>query len=584
MARLRLPRVSGLRLPKPPGLDLLRARLPAPLRRRLGIALRRGLTVGTITDRLAEVYGRRAAFVLPERSRLAGKKDLSFVDVHRAVGKLAGALRRAGVGAGDLVAVVPSNGCDFLLSFLAVVRAGGVAVPVNPILKPPEARTLVELSGARTVLCDARTLRSTIGARARLPSVTRWLSLGPARGATDVRASSRRVARIPPRVRVAPDTVVAVLYTSGTTGRPKGARLTDAGVLSMLSRAALHPTGLPGSVRLAVTALPVAHVMGLATSLGLLLAGIPNRMFPRFDARHVLDAIERERAELFVGVPAMYRAMLDAGAERRDLTSVKAWASAADVMPRDLARRFQSFGRLIGPVPALFVEAYGMVELAGAAVAKVIPPGPDLLPKRLAGMPLYPYRAKVVDGRGRELPRGRVGELAVKGPGVLEGYHGDPDATGRVLAGGWLRTGDLARIGPFGAIYLEGRKKEVVKVGGYSVFPVEVEEEIRRHPKVADAAVVGIPDRARGEVPAAAVAPRRGVRLTAAEMERWASTAIASYRRPRRWIVLAELPRGATRKADKRAIRAMLVGRAPAARRSSRPSAARPPRPRRETH
>lgn len=561
-----------LRLPKPPGLDLLRARLPAPLRHRLGIALRRGLTVGTLTERLAAAYGERVAFRLPERSRLAAKRQISFAETHRATGRLATAIRRAGVGVGETVALVPSNGSDFLLSFLAVVRAGGVAVPINPVLKPPEVRTLLSLSGARTVLCDARTLRATVGGRSRLPKVSRWLSLGPAPGATDVLAAARRVARIPPSIPVAPDTVVAVMYTSGTTGRPKGARLTNRGLLSLLSAAALHPTGLPGSVRLAATALPVAHIMGLATSLGLMLAGIPNLMFPHFDAVRMLDAIEAERAELFVGVPAMYRAMLDAGADRRNLTSVKAWASAADVMPRDLARRFQSFGRLVGPIPALFIEAYGMVELAGAAVAKVILPGPNLLPRRLAGMPVYPFRVKVVDERGRELPRGRVGELVVKGPGVLQGYQGDPAATGRALAGGWLRTGDLARIGPLGAIYLEGRKKEVIKVGGYSVFPVEVEEEIRRHPKVADAAVVGVPDATRGHVPAAAVAPLRGARLTQTEMSRWAKTAIAAYRRPRRWLVLEELPRGATRKADKKAIARMFAGRPT---RAARPGPAR---------
>jgi acyl-CoA synthetase (AMP-forming)/AMP-acid ligase II len=294
--------------------------------------------------------------------------------------------------------------------------------------------------------------------------------------------------------------------------------------------------------------------MGLASSLGLMLGGITNHMLPHFDAARVLDVIERERAELFVGVPAMYRALLEAGAETRDLTSVKAWASAADVMPRDLAKKFQSFGRLVGPVPAVFLEAYGMVELGGAAMARVIPPGPDVLGRRSAGMPVPPYRVKIVDEAGRSVRRGKVGELCVKGPGVLEGYHGDPEATARALQGGWLRTGDLARIGPLGTVILEGRKKDVIKVGGYSVFPIEVEEEIRRHPKVADAAVIGIDDPAKGQVPAAAVVPAKGKSLTEGELRSWARDAIASYRRPRKWLVLRELPRTATRKADKKAI------------------------------
>jgi len=293
--------------------------------------------------------------------------------------------------------------------------------------------------------------------------------------------------------------------------------------------------------------------MGLSTAVALMLGGITNRMLSHFDAAAVLDIIEGERAGMFIGVPAMYRALLDAGAEDRDLSSVKAWASAADVMPRDLAKRFQRMGRIAGPVPALFLEAYGMVEIAGAAMAKVLMPGVPL-PKNFAGMPVFPYRVKVIDAKGRELPRGSVGELCVRGPGVLEGYHRDQEATDKVLEGGWLRTGDLARIGPLGTVFFEGRKKEVIKVGGYSVYPVEVEEEIRKHPKVSDAAVLGIEDEKKGTVPAAAVVPKRGARLSVAELERWAKEEVASYRRPRRWLVLKEFPRGATRKVDKKAL------------------------------
>jgi acyl-CoA synthetase (AMP-forming)/AMP-acid ligase II len=211
-------------------------------------------------------------------------------------------------------------------------------------------------------------------------------------------------------------------------------------------------------------------------------------------------------------------------------------------------------GRVGGPVPALFLEAYGMVELAGAAMGKLIPPGPIDLPKNFAGIPIFPYRVKVVDADGNDLPRGRVGELCVKGPGVLEGYHGDPEATGKVLSGGWLRTGDLARIGPLGAVFFEGRQKDVIKVGGYSVFPPEVEEEIRRHPKVSDVAVLGVTDEAKGQVVGAAVVPKKAEKITSDEMDKWAKKSLASYRRPKRWMVVKSLPRGSTKKVDKRAL------------------------------
>ena len=530
----------------------LRRALPAFLPRRILLALRRDLTIGNLTERLAAVYGDRVAFRLEERSALAREREMTFNDVDQVVTRLATVLGKEGLPLGELVAVVPSNGIDFLLTFLAVVRAGGIAVPVNPILKREEVRTLIELSEATTLIGDPTTFRRTVGARSKLPEIERWLSLGRSEGAVDLAARAGKVRAPMPAVDQPADTVVAVMYTSGTTGRPKGARLTNSGLLAMLSPAALQPTGLPMTLRSAVTALPVAHIMGLSASIALMLGAISNRMLAHFDAGHVLDLIENEKVDAFVGVPAMYRAMLDAGAEDRDLTSVKVWASGADVMPRALAKRFQQMGRIGGPVPALFFEGYGMVELAGAAMAKVVPPGPLELPKNFAGMPIFPYRVKVVDKRGNDLPRGRTGELCVKGPGVLEGYHKDPGATGKVLKGGWLRTGDLARIGPLGTVFFEGRQKDVIKVGGYSVFPVEVEEEIRRHPKVSDAAVLAIPDPTKGNVVGAAVVPKKGKKISEGEMTKWAKEELAAYRRPKRWLVMKDFPRGSTRKVDKK--------------------------------
>lgn len=529
--------------------------------RRLLLALRRDLTVANLTERLGSVHKDRVAFQLEESSALVGKRTITFADVDRVVGRLATVLGKEGMPLGELAAIAPSNGVDFLLTLFAVIRAGGVAVPVNPILKSEEVRTLVGLADATTLIGDAKTYTKSIGARSKMPSVERWFALGKHKGAVDLRARLRAVRHPAPPMPEAGDTVVAVMYTSGTTGRPKGARLTNDGLLSMLSPAALQPTGLPLTVRTAVTALPIAHIMGLSSAVALMIAGITNRMFGHFDATKMLDVMESEQIEMFVGVPAMYRAMLDAGAEDRDITSVKVWASAADVMPRDLAKRFQKMGRLAGPVPALFLEAYGMVELAGAAMAKVMPPGPVQMPKRFAGMPMFPYRVKVVDKKGKELPRGRVGELAVRGPGVLEGYHRDQEATDEVLEGGWLRTGDLARIGPLGTVFFEGRQKDVIKVGGYSVFPVEIEEEIRRHPKVADAAVLAIADETKGSVVGAAVVPKRGAALKPADLERWAKKELAAYRRPKRWLVVKSFPRGSTRKVDKKKLAALFDGK-----------------------
>jgi len=535
-----------VKLPAP-----IRRALPAALPRRVLLALRRDLTIANLTERLGSVYGDKPAFKPEPKSTFSKKRELTFADVDRIVARMASVLVKEGLPLGELCAVVPSNGLDFLLTFLAVVRAGGVAVPVNPILKPEEVRTLIDLANATTLIADPKTFKSSIGARDRLPSIERWFSLGPHRGAVDLVRKARAIRKPYPAIDPPKDAVAAVMYTSGTTGKPKGARLTHEGLLAMLSPAALQPTGLPGTLRTALTALPIAHIMGLSAAIAGMLGGMENRMFGRFDAETVLDTIEREGIEMFVGVPAMYRAMLDAGAEDRDLTSVMVWASGADVMPRDISKRFQKMGRLAGPVPAIFFEGYGMVELAGAAMAKVIPPGPISLPKQFAGIPIFPYRVKVVDKNGNDLPRGRSGELCVKGPGVLESYHEDPEATGKVISGGWLRTGDMARIGPLGAVFFEGRQKDVIKVGGYSAFPPEIEEELRKHPKVADAAVVGVEDPTKGKVIAAAVIAKKGTKLNTVELDRWAKNELAAYRRPKRWLIVRSFPRGSTKKVDK---------------------------------
>lgn len=515
------------------------------------LLLRRDLTLANLTDRLARVYGDRVAFVMPSPSAVTGQDSTTFEGVARAVGRLSAAITRSGIEPGEHVAIIPSNGCDFLLSVLAVARAGAVAVPINPALKAPEVGALIELSGVRSVVLDKETAKL-------VPDVIeRRMALGKVRGAVDLVTEARRVEAIPDPAPRSGEQVAAVLYTSGTTGRPKGARLTGDGLIALAARAALNPGTILPRVSTALTALPQAHIMGLAVSLMFLHAGVEHAMYPRFDAPEILDAIERRRPDVFVGVPAMYRAMLDAGAEERDLTSVKVWSSAADAMPVDLARRFQSFGRLVGSVRALFVEAYGMVELSGAALLRIYPPGfPSLAPSAIA---IPPYSIRVVDSRGRAVRRGETGELCVKGPGVLEGYQGDPATTRAVIRDGWLRTGDLARLGLIGGVTLVGRKKDVVKVGGYSVFPVEVEEEIRRHPKVAEAAVVGLPDERLGSVTAAAVVPAPGRTLDAGELDSWAKDAIAAYRRPRKWLVVKSLPRGATRKVDKQAVSAMFA-------------------------
>jgi acyl-CoA synthetase (AMP-forming)/AMP-acid ligase II len=498
------------------------------LLRRLELFRDRDLTLATFAERLARVH--EAAPLVEEHGD--GGLRLTFEDAASIVARWAGALRGR-VAPGDRVVVALPNGYAVFLLSQAVTRAGGVAVPVNPLMRPTEIEHVVNDSAAALVVRDTAELE---GADPAEP------------------------------VPVDPDDVAALLYTSGTTGHPKGAELTHRALLGRATNAALYPSGLRRDE--VVSGMPVAHIAGFTLLLQAAAFGIPVYLLRKFRPDVALDAIERRRATIFVGVPAMYRMMDEAGAETRDLSSVRLWASGADVMPHALARRFQKLGatarvpvlgRAVGE--AAFVDGYGMVELGGGAAVKVLPPGLPLPLGGLVGLPLPGYRMRIVDDAGHDVPRGDVGELAVRGPGLMRGYHGHEDDTRRTLSGdGWLRTGDLARRGRLGLVEFAGRKKDVIKHGGYSVFAAEVESVLEEHPAVAECAVVGLPDARKGEIPAAAVRCRAGASVSEPDLLAWAAARLAEYKRPQRIVFVDALPRNATDKVRKADVVALLEG------------------------
>ncbi|HUQ39630.1 MAG TPA: AMP-binding protein [Acidimicrobiales bacterium] len=488
---------------------------------RVGLVLGRDLVLGTIMDRIAAVHGPR---------RMAQEEDgrvITYPDAADRVGRLADGIAGR-ISAGDRVVVAVPNGVDFLLVCLAAVRAGGVAVPVNSQMRDDEVDHVIADSGATLVV----------------------------RNPADVMGKVKA-----PPVPAKPGDVAAIFYTSGTTGAPKGARLTHRALLGQVAGGAAWPARLRRDE--AVIGLPIAHIMGFAVLLGLAVAGIPVYMLRKFHPVAALDAIESRRATIFVGVPAMFRMMLEAGAEGRDLRSVRLWGAGADAMPEDVARRFKAMGAsvtlpLVGVSlgQAAFAEGYGMVELGGGVAAKLSPPYLPIGMGESVGVALPPNRMKVVGDDGQQVRPGETGELLVKGPGVLEGYHGDAAATGRVLDDdGWLRTGDLARRGAFGLVLFAGRSKDVIKHGGYSVFAVEVERVLEEHPDVAEAAVLGLVDRDKGEVPVAVVRRRPGSDLQADDVLAWARQRLADYKCPRQVRVVDELARTGTDKVQKAELR-----------------------------
>jgi acyl-CoA synthetase (AMP-forming)/AMP-acid ligase II len=495
--------------------------------RRLAFAVKDDVTLGNLLERLAAANGDHR---LVEEAD--GGLQLTYAQAAKRVRRWAGGIA-ARTQPGDRVVVATANGYEMLLLSLAASRAGAIPVPVNPALTPGEVQHVIANSEAALVL----------------------------RAATEVDGAEPLATEHP----VDPKAVAALFYTSGTTGKPKGVELSHRALVGTMARAAALPPVLTGRFE-AVLALPTAHIMGFAALLGMACAGVPVYLLPRFNPVKVLDAIESRRAQVFVGVPQMFRMLLEAGAEERDLRCVRVWASGADAMPSDLAATFKKLGAsvtlpVLGSIgEALFVEGYGMVEIGGGAAAKISPPGLDLgLGSDSFGFPLPGYQFKVVDpDTGAQLPMGQSGELLLKGPGVTSGYWGDAGATAATVTDdGWLRTGDLARLGPFGTVLFEGRAKDVIKVGGYSVYALEVEKAIEEHPDVLEAVVVPVPDDRRGEIPGAAVRLRDGAVFDPDALAAFAQDRLAEYKVPRRWVRVDDLPRTGTDKIKRRELVAL---------------------------
>jgi len=492
-----------------------------PIRSKVRLVRSRDLVLGNLFERLAEIHGDQ-----PMVEEADGGLRLTFREAADRVAEWAGGIAER-TEPGDAVVIATANGYEQLLLVLAASRAGRLPAPVNSHMSPSEVDHVVSDCGA--------TLRIT---------------------------SADQVAGSPPMFSAVPaehTDVGALFYTSGTTGKPKGAELTHRGLIEGLAAAALFPSGLRRDEL--VMALPVAHIFGFMMVMGAACAGVPVYCLSKFNPVKVLDAIEQRGSTLFAGVPAMYRMLMDAGAEERNLSTIRVWISGADAMPVELANRFKDMGATVR-IPGLgargqatFAEGYGMVETAGGVAIRLSLP---MVPVHLGGsvgVPLPGYKFRVVDADGREVGRNQVGELLVSGPGILKGYHGAPEATaGALTEDGWLRTGDLARRGLLGTFTFEGRLKDVIKRGGYSVYAVEVEQALEEHPDVVEVAVVPLPDERDGEVPGAAVRLREGVALADLDLDVWAKEHLSSYKVPARFIEVEDFPRTGTDKVQRRAV------------------------------
>jgi long-chain acyl-CoA synthetase len=469
-----------------------------------------------------------------------GGKVITYAVLDDLTARASRLLRTRGVGEGDRVGVMFPNVPEFAISVYGALRAGAIAMPMNVMLKRREIAFQLRDSGARLLIAE-RGLAEEAEAGAR-EAGTECLLVGQEQFA-------RRLDTVLPddgmSLRGGTDTAV-ILYTSGTTGLPKGAELSHGNLASN----ATTFRGMLGlrSGDIVLGALPLFHSFGQTCGLHTaIVAGACLRLMPRFDARRALELIERERITVFEGVPTMYAALLNHPEHQEfGVSSLRLCVSGGAALPLGILRDFEAaFGCPI-------LEGYGLTEASPVVSFN----RPDRVRKPGSiGLPIDGVEMCLVDGQGREVSTGEVGEILVRGPNVMKGYWCQPEATAQTMApGGWLRTGDLATRDGEGYYFIVDRKKDVIIRGGYNVYPKEIEEVLYEHPAVRECAVVAVPHPQLGEEVGAAVVLKPGSAVTPGELRDFVRERVAAYKYPRLVWFAPGLPQGAQGKILKREI------------------------------
>jgi fatty-acyl-CoA synthase len=538
-------------------------------------------TAMTLSQGLQEV-----AQAHPSREALVcGPERLTYGELAARVGRLAGGLLRLGAQKGDRVAIVLWPGWEFVVLFFALARLGVVAVPLNPQLRRRQlARVLGDVQPVAVVAATGTGEGAeAIGAVAREAAPgCRLVALGgECQGALAFGELLAGPAVEEGSQPVGPDDLAAILYTSGTTGEPKGVMHSHRGLVApvvasvRLRRMWLHEPSPAQLARMAglvaryglrllqaagrpqtfLTAVGGHAIAGIEVMLQALLMGDRLILMPRFHPTETLRLIEKERVTILVAAPMALSVLVRMpGLDRYDLSSLLIAGTGSAPCPPDLARQVQE--RLHCAIHI----GYGMTEVGGGISATSVEDSPSRQAETV-GRPMDGMEVRVVDEERRPLPPGRVGELAVRGASRMLGYYGAPELTREVVdAEGWYYTGDLAVMDEQGFIRIVDRKKDVIIRGGQKIYPAEVEQFLEAHPAIREAAVVGVPGPAGDERVWAFVVRKEGGELTARDVLDYCRGALEAYKVPDQVRFLAELPRSEAGKVRRRELRALAAG------------------------
>ncbi|TWP37340.1 long-chain-fatty-acid--CoA ligase [Leekyejoonella antrihumi] len=494
----------------------------------------------TATLSLASVLAEPARRYPTKTAVIEGDRRLTYAQTWDLARRYAGGLQARGVGAGDRVAIMAPNVIEFVLAYYGVQALGAVVIPVPTLLQPQEAAYLLENSGA-TLLLHHPALTDAARGAANSAGVEDASIVGFADDHEPVQTYTSR----------APEDPAVIFYTSGTTGRPKGAVLTH---LNLVLNATVNAFDCQ-DVRhddITLGSLPLFHIFGQSVALnGVFRIGGTLVLQPRFDAAAAIDLMRRERITLFFGVPTMFVQLLHAAeSATEELPQLRWTCSGGASLPVAVLEGFEH------QFNAKIYEGYGLSETSPTATTNQPAFGTRA---GTVGHPVWGTEAEIADpetpDRIELLPTGERGEVVLRGHHIFAGYLDNPEATAKVLQDGWFRTGDIGIKDSDGFISIVDRTKDLIIRGGFNVYPREVEETLSRHDAVAQVSVIGIPDAERGEEILAVVVPREGSEVDADELIAWSRERLGKHKYPRRVEIVHDLPLGPSHKVLKRVLR-----------------------------
>jgi len=490
-----------------------------------------------------------------------GSTRINYAKLHARSQAIEEQLNELGLQKSERVGVLYPNDPDFIPIFFAVVSIGAVVVPINPMLKSSEIAHILSDSGARAVIVHEKLKPEVVGALSQLEALE-WLIVGtessseppvvvPDARPTEVTLTSnlKPLHEMKPACQLDPSTDLALLvYTSGTTGKPKGAMLTHNGIMNVFPFNIFSSLNFTDTDRI-IGLLPMCHIYGIGALVCTPIAmGSTVVIMPKFDPASALKCLESERITVVPGVPTMYQFMLmEYDKNKVELPSLRLCMSAAAPVSPELLERIQKdFG-------AQVAEGYGMSETAGGGTVNP----PESGKRGSIGKAIPGVSLAIIDDEGNRLNLGNenVGEIAIKGCCVMSGYHNQPEASAEAIVDGWLRTGDLGCCDEDGYVYIVGRKKELNIRGGQNIYPREIEEVILRMDGVNDVAVIGVPDEFMGERVKAFVVTSSGASITEESVKQFCEQNLAPYKVPRLIEFISELPRNSTGKILKRLLK-----------------------------